>query len=126
MPDAAGLARELDALRRQLERVALGLGDVIASLREPALQRSGETPIAATPEAELVAAAIAGDASHVDPWPAAERRSGYDRRSAEDRRKAQPDGVAARVLRSIDRRSGVERRSGADRRAVRAATGGAS
>jgi len=48
----------------------------------------------------------------------AERRSGADRRSGVDRRQADPDGLTARILRSVDRdrRSGEERRRGPERR----------
>jgi hypothetical protein len=72
---------------------------------------------AASSEAPGVPASTSPAMSLV-PEPAAEadQRSGLDRRSGENRRVFVADGLAARILRSVDRRQGAERRSGVERR----------
>jgi hypothetical protein len=46
-----------------------------------------------------------------------DRRSGADRRSGEDRRVFVAEGLAGRIIRSLERREEPERRSGIERRA---------
>jgi hypothetical protein len=50
-----------------------------------------------------------------------DRRAGIDRRSGEDRRIFVAEGLAGRIIRSLERRESPERRSGLERRAARPA-----
>jgi hypothetical protein len=50
-----------------------------------------------------------------------DRRAGTDRRSGEDRRIFVAEGLAGRIIRSLERREAPERRSGLERRAAKPA-----
>jgi hypothetical protein len=50
-----------------------------------------------------------------------DRRAGIDRRSGDDRRIFVAEGLAGRIIRSLERRESPERRSGLERRAARPA-----
>jgi hypothetical protein len=50
-----------------------------------------------------------------------DRRAGIDRRSGENRRIFVAEGLAGRIIRSLERRESPERRSGLERRAARPA-----
>jgi len=109
-----------EKLAGELREVADHLGHAVAAFRATVDDfqtwvEDGRGATTASYEAEQ------GPAVALVPEPAAEadQRSGLDRRS-EERRVFVADGLAARIIRSVDRRDGVERRSGVERRGSRA------
>lgn len=124
---AEEVSRALAELAWQLARTAGELRAALADLRAPSGDDEGadqlRVPVWAEtegPPAQHVVLAPeprdgGGDLEREAPCTMG-RRSGVDRRAGE-RRRAQPEGLAARVFRAIERRSGTERRSGAERRA---------
>jgi len=84
--------------------------------RSPGVEKV-EPPLPLSVRPEVPAEPVA--AREREPRRRVERRSGVERRGGGDRRQAIAVGLAARVIRSIERRESVERRSGVDRREPR-------
>jgi hypothetical protein len=76
-----------------------------------------ESPVLLSVLPEVPAEPVA--AREREPPHRVERRSSVERRGGDERRQAIAAGLAARVIRSIERRESVERRSGVDRREPR-------
>jgi hypothetical protein len=76
-----------------------------------------ESPVLSSARPEVPAEPVA--AREREPPRRVERRSSAERRRGDERRQAIAAGLAARVIRSIERRKSIERRSGVDRRESR-------
>jgi hypothetical protein len=111
-----------EKLAGELRDVADHLGNAVAAFRATVDDfqtwvEDGRGPTA-SPEAEQAPESSSlGPAVTLVPEPAteADQRSGLDRRNGE-RRVFVADGLAARIIRAIDRRESDERRSGVERR----------
>jgi hypothetical protein len=91
---------------------------------------SGGGSLLTSPTSSLAAGAVAlapQPAEDAQPAPElpgeGDRRAGTDRRSGEDRRVFVAEGLAGRIIRSLERREAPERRSGLERRVARPAEG---
>jgi hypothetical protein len=82
---------------------------------------SGGGSLLTSPTSSLAAGAVAPPAPELPGE--GDRRAGTDRRSGEDRRVFVAEGLAGRIIRSLERREAPERRSGLERRVARPAEG---